>query len=651
MKSSLVRTAFLLMALGLSSSACDNGESMPLSGNILQPEGSAIVGSRLFVASPVSNAIHVLDIGGEAAFVRAPNPLAALEIPAVRRPSVVHGIAGDEDDGRRGIAIVLSGIDDQARVLDADAMVPLGLPLALAGRPVAVGHASGGTIFIAVAWPELTGQPGALMVIELIDDVWDSEGAVGEDESPALSVEVLPVDVVPGGLAVADPDGEPVVWMSSVDTAEALRIDPATGDADVVRTGEPIGMLHASPEATSEPVRVPQGRFIYGITASGGGILALDERERGVAAIHEIDGEVRPMPLPGYGVSLTTALRALVDVGQEGDREAIQVPFLLLVTLIDGSVLYVDGGRMVPIDDYGRSAPEPTYVLEPSADADGEGTGLPALESEENPEYVEGGQEPRRIPLVEVTPGVTRTRTWRVAWRGEIPGQAPALGTVAADMDGVAVLPLMASTAVWVAAGDRLTIVRWFDEEPPAGCEVYTEAPHLTWEIEEVDGISGGMTLAVLEGGPPLPSEDCFDETVTYRVRAGDYLVTASGLDSSWRVRPGDTFEHRGEPFMQLDPPVEGPEIRFTLAEVQHEDDMVEGVERRLHVSDGFERVRAVPDVAGLQVPPASMPGQPAAFRPDTSRYGTGRLFLPYSGPGYIFSFDLRTRGDQRFYR
>ncbi|MFW5878544.1 MAG: hypothetical protein ACOCVR_01895, partial [Myxococcota bacterium] len=59
----------------------------------------------------------------------------------------------------------------------------------------------------------------------------------------------------------------------------------------------------------------------------------------------------------------------------------------------------------------------------------------------------------------------------------------------------------------------------------------------------------------------------------------------------------------------------------------------------------------AEPDWATLEVSRATIIGRPAVQREEAERYGGGRVFVPYAGPGYLISFDLRSRGEQRVHR
>ena len=159
------------------------------------------------------------------------------------------------------------------------------------------------------------------------------------------------------------------------------------------------------------------------------------------------------------------------------------------------------------------------------------------------------------------------------------------------------------------------------------------------------------MSLETVEAGPPLPSAACFAGEFVFRLRAGGYMVRGDRIDEVFRLEPGETFEYRGERFLRTVPLREGPEIRFTLSETQYEEELVEGAERRLIVRAGFDMVAATPDVSGLQVARATMVGRPAVHREETERFGGGRVFVPYAGPGYLISFDLRSRGEQRAHR
>jgi hypothetical protein len=640
------RVALAAVAALVLSMGCDRDDPPPPPGQIEQPVATAVVGERVFVASPGADGLKVLDLsvaGG--AFVRAPNPLHALEIPAVRRPSTVHALPGE--GGRRGIVVVLSALDGQLRLVDADALVPLGRPVALPGRPVAVDHGpEGDVLFVAVDRPDGDGDPGAVVVIALSADALDAGVRLGSDEAVATDVSVVPLEIRPGGLAVSEiAGGETSVWVSDVDAPQVLQLDAVGAVVNTLDSGEPLARLVASPPIPGSPTDA-KGRFVYGLTVEGDGMVAVDTRIEEIAEAQRVGETVLPMRFPSRAVALTVVPRALVDVG-EGDaaRRGLEVPFLVLASLIDGRVFYGHGERMVPVDVDGDFEPTPSVTMVPGADD----TSAPVLETLANPAFEESDDEPARIPRVTTTPGVTRTRTWRIIHQGEVPGQSPALGSVEAGTVTPASPP--DDLDARVLPGDRLTITAWHGGEVPDGCAVFEAADPLAWNVASVDAETGAIGLEVREGGPPLPTVDCFAEAVVYRIRASGILVTASGLDAFFRLGPGETFEYEGARFVRTDPLVDGPEIRFTLAEDQNLGAMAPGAERRLRVSSGLEPIVAAPDTAGLGVAQASIPGQLAVFKADPATFGTGRIFVPYAGPGYLVSFDLRTRGAQRLHR
>ncbi|RMG13763.1 MAG: hypothetical protein D6729_14530, partial [Deltaproteobacteria bacterium] len=252
-------------------------------------------------------------------------------------------------------------------------------------------------------------------------------------------------------------------------------------------------------------------------------------------------------------------------------------------------------------------------------------------------------------PVVTLTPGVTRSRTWRIAWRPLVPG----LGTLSGSLSyssGVAVVPSSppADLAERVKPGDVLYILSWYDGSSgvPEGCDAYAEVESLNYEV--VSATDGRIEIAERSG--PLPTAECFRVPIVFQVRAFDYVVTASGLDTFFRISPGETFVYQGERFVETDPLIDGPEIRFTLATEQNEEAWSFGAARELIVSSGLEPATRSVDAASLNLVRAALPGRPAVQK-SSEGVGGGRFFVPYEGSGYVISFDLRTSGRQKVLR
>ncbi|RMG14600.1 MAG: hypothetical protein D6729_13505, partial [Deltaproteobacteria bacterium] len=154
-----------MAGLVASLAACEKPPELPTApGNVGQPGALAIVGNRIFISSLSQNGLRVAELDPtDDEFVPAPNPLFSLSIPTVRRPAEIAAVAG-----ARPLLASLSSVDEQLRFVDPEALVPLGRPVALPGRPVAAAFAAAGDrLFVVVDAPAGEETPAGLVVLDL----------------------------------------------------------------------------------------------------------------------------------------------------------------------------------------------------------------------------------------------------------------------------------------------------------------------------------------------------------------------------------------------------------------------------------------------------------------------------------------------------
>lgn len=640
--------------------ACSGQTTLPLRGNLRQPADTLLVGDQLFISSLRQDALEVVQLSGGGtpdAFVPAPNPVFPLQIPVVRRPSAMAAVSGT---GVRPVVAVVSAVDPQLRLVDADALEPLGAPVALPGRPLTVVADPRGGGF----WTVVESEAGAQVVDVVLSEAARNPAAtVGPEEDPTAELRTFPIDAVPGGLAMSEASGTLEAWISDLRAPEILRMEVDTGTVERIPTGQPLGLLEASPAVENGTV-LPAGAYVYGSVYGGSSLIAVDVVERAVAAAQVVDGRIEPISLPSTPTAITGISRMSVAVPNtfgEGSRiRPGTLRILLLVPMINGAVAYVDGTKMIPVDTDGDLTPDPSFTIDPQVMVSENAAytteldkTAPVIGTKPNPEFdpANPGLNPEYLADVELTPGVTRSRTWRIAWKGTLPGLAEEIGRLSEDGAVVPSAP-PEDLSDRVRPGDTLTIRDWYADAPPAGCTAYQGAD-LTYEVTAAEG--GRIALTPTEGGAPLPSASCFPVAFVFEVRASGYTVTADDLEPVWRLAPGERFVYQGQRFEETTPSFVGPEIAFTLAEAQDPDQMSPGAERVLTVSSGLDPLLFVPVEAvsscnqlrtqnfQTNLGPAALPGRVSILRdPDTPT--RGRAYVPYTGSGYFISFRVLDR-------
>lgn len=241
---------------------------------------------------------------------------------------------------------------------------------------------------------------------------------------------------------------------------------------------------------------------------------------------------------------------------------------------------------------------------------------------------------------------------WSVTYEGELPrpGDSGA-ALISGDEPGLMLSGGTEYCSAGVESGDRLTIRRSpVDDED---CEVFEgdDPLYRTWEVDEVRPHE--IELSVLEDEDDrvdeLPTRECFDQGLTYRVRPDDqWLVSgrSSGVVSRYEadgdrcvLRDGaDQDRSRIQSRVETGEEFVGPYLRFRLREgtVEPERDL----QYTFEVTRNFARDarRHVPDDGR-----ATMPAE-VQFTPDL---GDGRLVTVVDAGGERMFIRNLTRTDQ----
>ena len=196
------------------------------------------------------------------------------------------------------------------------------------------------------------------------------------------------------------PPGSFEAWVSDISSPRVLRVDLSTGQATSVDSGVPLSRLLASPAVDVSGVteKLPAGAFVYGIGASGPEVMAFDATTGTVASPLTDNGQIYPCSCPMCRCPWRRRprwRRRSRSPGTTTARNRVDVPILLLVPLLDGSIAYIDGFRMRPLDVAGQAHPATAVAANPSLsalDSNGNQNGevnytIPVIASRPNPAF------------------------------------------------------------------------------------------------------------------------------------------------------------------------------------------------------------------------------------------------------------------------
>lgn len=641
-------------------------------GNVAKPAAAVVVKGRLFLATLAEDGLRAVDIStsGTPSFVPAPNPMFGLEIPTVRWPT---GLVGIDQDGVRPMVVSVSTLDDQLRVVDADALVALGAPVPLPGAPAAVCLGPDGqTIFVAVDTGDPS-SPGLVAEVDLTSDALDPSGTVGTSAAPATVTATWPVDALPGGIAVSSASGTLQAWVSDTLATQVVNLDLTTGNQTRIEAGDALGTLVASPKVSTSDTSIEAGAYVYGLALHAPHLVAFDAQADTIAAPVELSGQVLPVSLPSIGLALTTMPAANINrpstASGSNTTGPAKLPIAVFVALVDGRIAVFDGvtmaGAGVPTDAVRLrptvSVSPPVNTISGSAWTTDLDKTAPVLVTRANPTYdpnhpAKGSPDE---PAVRTTPGVTRSRTWKVGWHVSVPKQAAVLGRLVASNTSAIISPILEvpDLDIRVQPGDTVKIDNWYQKSAPAGCDAYTAVAAPTYQVESVDVGAQTITMGTVTGGAPLPTSACFKTAFVYTVVSGGYMVQGSGVDTIYRLTPGDLFRYDGTRWLKTNPVILGPAVQFTLSSDQDPSQMSDGAERTLTITSGATPVIYTVDYKTLAsgvysslhitLAPVSLPGQPVVLKASSGKYSSGTLYVPYVGSGYVVGFDVESGGGQ----
>ncbi|MDF1562695.1 MAG: hypothetical protein P1V51_06610 [Deltaproteobacteria bacterium] len=651
----------LLLPLLLLTGACKKEEPPPPPGDLAGPTAVAAVGDRVFVTSPVDDGLRVMMAAGSVAsegcsedsdcgggqyceanqciraveeVLRAPDPLFSLIIPALRAPGRLLSLPGAA--GERSLLVVSSETDAQLRFIDADveALLPLGLPVPLAGRAVALASSEvTGEIYALLDGPELGGgvtAPSA--VARLAPEAGLRTPGETFGRAPAVVADLWPLPLRGLDLAVSEAGGETTLWGASAEGAELVQLFPADGRQQRLSIPGELALLRASPPASFDPGFATAGERLFGLTADGRSLLFFEGGSGAVVAELSSGGQVFPVPIAGTVSDLTVAADVSLTLPRktaEEEGEVVELPWLLVLSMVNGDALLVDGlsGRTIDADG-DQSVTPVVQALRPGADD----SSAPRIVEIDNPDHDPANpSSAARIPNITLTAGVTRSRNWTLAWRGLVPAQNGLLGLLRESGAAVELVPTDPSVDLLADArvGDQVEILTQL--EVPEGCT------SLTGRLFLVDTVAADALGLRPKGSASLPDAACVLSPLRYRIRSAEFLITASGLSETFRASPGETFTYAGEPYLATAPA--GPAFAVELEAGQS--DLEDGATRLIEVLGGADPWRI--DPGNILGSTARFPGTPAVFAGREGAPESARAYLPFPGSHAVFAFDLFT--------
>ena len=602
--------AAALLAVAAAVACTQTGTPQP--GGVSGTFDLARVGQLVFVTSADRAELRVLNArrdggandGAPRDWVRAPNPLEALQIPVVDRPVGLtrdltwSAVEVDELTPLGGevtgpYVYAFSGGRSEISVVGADPSQLRELKRLAAGGPVtaasALGPAAGvpdSTLFYAT----LVDGTGSLYSVRL-----DPPAQIGsQTPAPQLLMRmdagesIAALQVLPRHQEVAvavRSARQPAGGGAAVVTGRAFALSPSTGAARDLLFGAPVRILATHP-GTSDGTFLPEEN-LFGVvdeeSCGGAGtlgcarVLAVDVQSGQPALDFSGQPALPVMFERGLPQSLTFAANAGVRTITARDGGVASVPVMGLLTSTDGNIYFFEAvGRPRLGTEPEGELPVPQWTIRhvnetalpgvginfffesPDAGADGGNGALPYFPL-----------QPARYPAVEEDGGVILAPYYGLVQLSVVPGLGTARaepvvvtfegvipelrGLPTTDADGQS-FPLPAASGAVVgrvAVGDRIVVSR----EDGAECADLT--------VTSVSSTALGTTDTIPPGCAARAS---------FSVRAADPLpYVVMGLASGYMGRAGDgtqvpgqpvapaRFQFVGTPYYRADPAVHDP--------------------------------------------------------------------------------------------
>ncbi len=331
------RRALLLSSL-LLLAACESVPALPavaLDG----PSNLAIAGSYLFIANGGGARLGVVELGGKSPrYVKAPNPLEALELPTSPLPTAVAAPAGE---AQPLLLCSLSTVSRELALHSIPRLVTLGklafadvMPLAIALAPASEGAR---TLYLGV---ELEGG-GALMSLTLPDSLESSPEELAALAPTELIAPEALFSLRPQVLALSpiDPTLLAVGGRGAGDGEGALLlVDLAGPQVERFDIGGPIRALSFDRAGTRIFALLDDEACL---TTACNGLVVFDLATRVLAP--ELGGA--PIAIPGLPRALAVAGAASVILTDGSRRE---VEELVVVGSSNGLLYLLDGRTLEP---------------------------------------------------------------------------------------------------------------------------------------------------------------------------------------------------------------------------------------------------------------------------------------------------------------
>jgi len=658
----------LLLALSGLAGCSSPTEAVP-EGDLQTPTEAVSIGELVFFSSPKDDGLKVAYVAGSVAgscledadcgggqrctdsecvrsveeILRAPQPLFSLLVPALRVPTQLTAI--EAGPGSRPLLVVASAVDPQLRVIDAEALVPVGRGIALPGRAIGiVALPAEKTLLVAVQGPDLldgaTSPPEGdeLVEVRLEDETFQPGASLGRGAGQVVAR--WPLQARISSLASSSLGGGQV-FLSVADAPKLIRFTRSDGSRVEQPIPEPLLRLEASPAVTDEAgLHHEQGERLFGLSLDGRRLFAFDGLTGQIAQEQQdAAGAAYPVRFPSSVADF--ALGDLSPFLFSGQETPISLLFPIVAAGLDGAAYMVDGGRGLAIEADGDFEAIPSVVS------------LSPEESDRSAPHIARVTDPKdpgasaTVLGIGLSAGVTRTRSWSIAYRPIVALQSDIEGQLASDGARLLLRPTrrLGDVAARLKVGDELELLA-----APAACGEISKIRYQLLAVTPAvsSAEQDSLELGPLGDAPVLADPACASEPIRYAIRASAFVITASGLPDLLRAKPGETLSVQGAAFRAEH--ADGPELLLELDADQS--GVVQGATRVIAISSGGDPLRIESNsVLGSN---ARSPGRPALFTVSGQlgkSVSTGRAYLPFPGANAVFGFDLETGGSPTLLR